>query len=113
MNKEEELMALLYTVISLQMSVEGLEKLQKTPINKQKIKNLVNQLIKEIDPIVEKNYHTIFNIDESMTQSIISNFENHIKQLSTLNIPDGLVIRQMIDVWGRDKLKTEIFLGQF
>jgi hypothetical protein len=48
-----------------------------------------------------------------MTQSIISNFENHIKQLSTLNIPDGVVIRQMIDVWGRDKLKTEIFLGQF
>ena len=46
MNKEREesIMVLLDTVITLQMAVENLEKLQTTEFNKQKLKQLIKRL---------------------------------------------------------------------
>lgn len=100
-------MALLDTVITLQMSAENLDRLQRTPFNKQKVKLLIKQLLKEVDPIVQKNYNKIFNIDEETTLSIISEYERHVKYLAPLNVPDKVRYFQFEEAWNKDRKTTE------
>ena len=109
MNKEREesIMVLLDTVITLQMAVENLEKLQTTEFNKQKLKQLIKQLIKEVDPIVRINYDRVFNIDEQTTLSIIEEYERIVKNIVHLNIPSKISYGQYCEAWTKDKLKLE------
>lgn len=100
-------MALLDTVITLQMSAENLDRLQQTPFNKQKVKLLIKQLLKEVDPIVQKNYNKIFGIDQETTLSIISEYERHVKYLAPLSIPDKICFGQFTEAWNKDKIQTE------
>jgi len=108
--KEEDTMALLDTVITLQMSVENLERLQMTPFNKQKVKMLAKQLIKELDPIVQTNYDKMFGIDQETTLSIINEYERHIKYLAPLNIPNKIAQGQFEEAWVKDRKTTEATL---
>jgi hypothetical protein len=100
-------MALLDTVITLQMSVENLERLQRAPFNKQKVKMLAKQLIKELDPIVQTNYNKIFGIDQETTLSIVSEYERHIKYLAPLSIPDKIAQGQFFEAWNKDRKTTD------
>ena len=101
------MMALLDTVITLQMSAENLDRLVQTPFNKQKVKLLIKQLLKEVDPIVQKNYNKIFGIDEETTLSIISEYERHIKYLAPLNIPTKIAYSQFTEAWNKDRKVIE------
>jgi hypothetical protein len=105
--ENEDTMTLLDTVITLQMSVENLERLQVTPFNKQKVKMLIKQLIKELDPIVQTNYNKMFGIDQERTLSIINEYERHIKYLAPLNTPDKIAQGQFEEAWARDRKTTE------
>lgn len=107
---KNQLEVLLDTVITLQMSVENLDELKKTDFNKQKIKMLINSLISEIDPIVQKNYGKIFGIDQETTQHIIGEYERYVKYLSGLNMPDKIMFCQMTEAWNIDKKTVEATL---
>lgn len=101
--QDDNIMALLDTVITLQMSAENLDRLQQTPFNKQKVKTLIKQLLKEVDPIVQKNYNKIFGIDQETTQSIISEYERHVKYLAPLDIPTTIAFAQFTEAWNKDR----------
>ena len=105
--QENNTMALLDTTVILQMSLESLENLQQTPFNKQKVKMLTKQLIKELEPIVEVNYNKVFGIDQETTLAVISEFERGVKSISHLNIPDKIAHCQFFEAWGKDRKTTE------
>lgn len=105
--QDNDVMALLDTVITLQMSAENLDRLQRTPFNKQKVKTLIKQLLKEVDPIVQKNYNKIFGIDEETTLSIISEYERHVKYLAPLDIPTKIAYSQFTEAWNKDRKSVE------
>ena len=107
MQNSDDVMTLLDTVITLQMSVENLERLQRTPFNKQKVKMLSKQLIKELDPIVQDNYNKMFGIDQDATLSIIEEYEKHIKYITPLSIPNKITYGQFCEAWNKDKKTTE------
>jgi hypothetical protein len=107
---QTDAMALLDTVITLQMTVENLDRLQATPFNKQKIKMLSKQLIKELEPVVQENYNKMFGIDQETTLSIITEYERHIKYLAPLNIPNKIAQGQFEEAWVKDRKTVEATL---
>ena len=104
---KNETMTLLETVIILQMAVESLDELKQTEFNKKQLKTLINQFLKYVDPIVQKNYNKMFGIDAESVQQIISEYEKHVKRLAVFDIPTQISYCQFEEAWQLNRLKTE------
>lgn len=108
MTKEQEnLITLLETIILLQMTVENLEQLQFTKYNKMAIKVKIKALLKEVSPIVEKDYNTVFFNGQNDTQSIILEYEKLVSFISLQQLPSKVALSQMVEAWNLDKKTIE------
>lgn len=56
----ENLIVLLDTIINMQLLIENLEQLQGTHYNKQRIKQQIKSLLKEVIPVAERDYNIVF-----------------------------------------------------
>jgi len=104
---KDNLLTLLETVILLQMTLENLEVLQGTHYNKQRLKQQIKSLIKEITPLAERDYNIVFNNGEEETQAIILEYEKLISYISLQQLPQKVVLSQMIEAWNKDKKTIE------
>jgi len=95
-------MQLLDVTIQSQILLESLESLQGTEFNKQSLKSALKVLIRQLEPLAEKNYNKAFGLDESALVNITFEYSQLSKTLSTLNIPDKVGLSQMISAFQLD-----------
>ena len=99
---EKDLLNLLESIILMQMLVENLEEMQFTHFNVQKVKMQTNNLIKELTPIIEKDYNTVYRNGDDETIKIINNYESLVKSISMLQLPPKVLISQFTHAWNID-----------
>lgn len=98
--KEDNLMDLLDIVILLMMLVEKVETFQiENHYNKQQIKQASKKLLEVITPIAERDYKIVFQNGEKETQQIISEYENFVSQIRDFNVPQKVILTQMIQAF--------------
>ena len=98
--KEDNLMDLLDIIILLMMLVEKVETFQiENHYNKQQIKQASKKLLEVITPIAERDYKIVFQNGEKETQQIISEYENFVSQIRDFNIPQKVILTQMIQAF--------------
>lgn len=106
--KEDNLMDLLDIVILLMMLVEKVETFQiENHYNKQQIKQASKKLLEVITPIAERDYRIVFQNGEKQTQQIISEYENFVAQIRDFNVPQKVILTQMIQAFNFDKSVIE------
>jgi DNA-binding transcriptional regulator YbjK len=107
MNTETNLITLLETVILSQMLMENLEQLQSTHYNKSNLKVKIKTLLKEITPLAEKDFNTVFENGEHETQSIVMEYEKLVSFIANQNLPQKVVLSQMVEAFNLDQKTIE------
>jgi hypothetical protein len=103
----EDLITLLETIILMQMMLENLELLQNTHYNKSQLKVKIKTLLKEITPLAERDYNIVFNNGERDTQSIIKEYEKLISFISLQQLPQKVILTQMIQAFNSSPKQVE------
>jgi len=104
MNKEKDLLDLLDIIILLMMLVEKIEGFQlENHYNKQLLKQSAKKLLQIITPLAERDYKIVFENGEKETQQIISEYENFIAQIRDFNVPQKVILTQMIEAFNIEK----------
>lgn len=104
MQKEKDLMDLLDIVILIQMLVEKIEHFQiENHYNRQRIKQDLNRALRTITPLAERDYNIVFANGETETQQIISEYESFVSQIRDFNVPQKVILTQMIQAFNFDK----------
>lgn len=102
--KEDDLMDLLDIIILLMMLVEKVESFQvENHYNRQQVKQASKRLLDVITPIAERDYKVVFQNGEKETQQIISEYENFVAQIRDFNVPQKVILTQMIQAFNFDK----------
>lgn len=104
--KENILEAALENVILMQILTQELELLPPT-LNRRRIKNLSNQLIKEMSPVIETHFIKMFFIDEVVTQTITGEYEELARLLTKRGIQNKVFISQALQAHELNPSKSE------
>ena len=107
MKTEENLLTLLETVILSQMLMENLEQLQQTHYNKSNLKVKLRTLLKEVTPLAEKDFNTVFGNGESETQSIVMEYEKLVSYIANQKLPQKVVLSQMVEAFNKSPKQME------
>lgn len=103
-NKEKDLLDLLDIIILKMMLIEKIENFQiENHYNKMQIKNVLKKALKTITPTAERDYAIVFNNGERETLQIISEYEKFIAQIRDFNVPQKVILTQMIQAFNLDK----------
>ena len=107
-NNEKDLLDLLDIIILKMMLIEKIENFQiENHYNKMQIKNVLKKALKTITPTAERDYAIVFNNGERETLQIISEYENFIAQIRDFNVPQKVILTQMIQAFNLDKETIE------
>ena len=102
--KEDNLLDLLDIIILMMMLVEKIEDFQiNNHYNKMQIKSTLKKALQTITPLAERDYSIVFNNGESETLQIISEYENLVAQIRDFNVPQKVILTQMIQAFNFDK----------
>lgn len=108
-NKEQDdLMVLLDIVILLIMLVEKVEMFQiKNHYNTMQLKAQAKKFLQVITLIAERDYKKVFENGEEETQKIISEYEILVAQIRDFDVPQKVILNQMIEAFNFDKQTIE------
>jgi hypothetical protein len=102
--KEDNLLDLLDIIILMMMLVEKIEDFQiNNHYNKMQIKLVLKKALQTITPLAERDYSIVFNNGENETLQIISEYENLVAQIRDFNVPQKVILTQMIQAFNLDK----------
>ena len=103
-NKEKDLLDLLDIIIHMFMLVEKIEGFQlENHYNKMQIKSVLNKALQVITPLAERDYQIVFRNGESETLQIMSEYENLIAQIRDFNVPQKVILTQMIQAFNLER----------
>lgn len=106
--KEQNLLDLLDIIILMMMLVEKLEDFQiENHYNVQQIKMQTKKLLSIVTPVAERDYRTVFNNGEEETQNIILEYESLVAQIRDFDMPQKVMLNQMIEAFNFDKKTIE------
>lgn len=106
--KEKDLLTLLDIIIQSMMLIEKLESFQiENHYNKQLIKQSTKRLLDVIVPAAERDYGVVFKNGEKETQNIIREYENFIVQIRDMNVPQKVILSQLITAWNLEPGKIQ------
>ena len=105
---DSQLLKALKVIVGSQLLVEDLEGLKEvTMYNKQKVKQLTNQLIKELCKVAEKDYNAVFGIDEQLTLNIAYEYDKLITMVAQKNVPEIVELSQICEAYNLDRPTLE------
>jgi len=67
------------------------------------IKSVLNKALQVITPLAERDYQIVFRNGESETLQIISEYENLIAQIRDFNVPQKVILTQMIQAFNLER----------
>ena len=103
-NNEKDLLDLLDIIILKMMLIEKIEGFQlENHYNKMQIKHVLKKALQTITPTAERDYAIVFNNGERETLQIISEYENLVAQIRDFNVPQKVILTQMIQAFNLDK----------
>ena len=103
-NNEKDLLDLLDIIIHMFMLVEKIEGFQlENHYNKMQIKSVLNKALQVITPLAERDYQIVFRNGESETLQIMSEYENLIAQIRDFNVPQKVILTQMIQAFNLER----------
>lgn len=105
--QSEEMFLVLEIIIISQIYLEKLEDLQLTMYNKQKIKNLMKQLIPNLEEVANRDYNKIFNQNEDFTLNIMYEYDKMVKLIARRNVPQNVELSQILDSYDLDRKTME------
>lgn len=105
--KEEDLLTLLETIILMQMLIENLETLQNSHYNKMRLKVKLKDMIKEVSPLVERDYGIVFSNGEAESQEIIREYEKLVSYISLQKLPSKVALSQMVECFNLEPKTME------
>lgn len=112
-NKEKDLLNLLDIIILKMMLVEKIEGFQiENHYNKMQIKNTLNNDLRILTPTAERDYAVVFANGEKETQQIIREYEILIAQIRDFNVPQKVILSQMIQAYNLEPKKVEVFIHE-
>ena len=103
-NNEKDLLDLLDIIILKMMLIEKIENFQiENHYNKMQIKNVLKKALQTITPAAERDYAIVFRNGESETLQIMSEYENLIAQIRDFNVPQKVILTQMIQAFNLER----------
>ena len=113
LNKEKDLLDLLDIIILKMMLVEKIETFQiENHYNKMQIKNTLKNALRVLLPTAERDYAIVFSNGEKETQGIISEYESLIAEIRDFNVPQKVILSQMIQAYNLDPKNMEDFINK-
>jgi|SRR6478736_3729152 len=94
-------------IVSSQILLEYLEQFQRTPLYRQKKVNLIKSLIKELEKDTEDEFNKAFGLDENTLLTIQQNYEYALKSFAVRNIPNKIVMAQLMMAYEKDPSSME------
>ena len=86
------------------MLVEKIEGFQlENHYNKMQIKNVLKKALQTITPLAERDYEIVFNNGSEETLQIITEYENLVAQIRDFNVPQKVILTQMIQAFNLEK----------
>ncbi len=86
------------------MLVEKIEGFQiQNHYNKMQIKSVLNKALQVVTPLAERDYLIVFRNGESETLQIMSEYENLIAQIRDFNVPQKVILTQMIQAFNLER----------
>jgi len=92
----ENTMLSLDIILQQQLLLENLEAFQGTPLYKQKKVNLVKSLIRELEKDTVSDFNKAFDLDAETLREIQHNYVYAIKSLAVRNVPNKVILSQMM-----------------
>lgn len=90
-------------VILSQLLLECNENLRFTVQYKQEIKNRINNLNKDLESVVHKEYASVYKTDPEMTTNILNKIESLVTKLTTATLDELVMIDAVIDKYNENK----------
>ena len=90
-------------VILSQLLLECNENLRFTTQYKQQIKNRINQLNKDLESVVFKEYTKVYKTDPEMTTNILNKIESLVTKLTTSTLDELVMIDAIIEKYNDNK----------
>ena len=102
--KEKDILDLLEIIILMMMLVEKIEGFQlENHYNKMQIKHVLKKTLQTITPLAERDYEIVFNNGSEETLQIITEYENLVAQIRDFNVPQKVILTQMIQAFNLEK----------
>lgn len=100
----DNLLYLLDTIIHFMMAQESFDILQKSErYYRQELKKLTRSLADDINPIVSKDYTTVYRNGDVQTQNIISEFEILVRYLAIGSVPEKEKTQDLVKAYNQNK----------
>lgn len=99
---ESNLLVLLEAIVLIQMLLENLEELEGTHYNKQRLKQQLKALIKELAPLAERDYNIVFGNGQEETIKILNEYAKLVKFISLQKLPSKVSLSQIVEAWNTD-----------
>jgi hypothetical protein len=107
---EKELIIYTNTIIGSELLVNYLEELKETPIYRQRLKNISNSLIEELEQLLIREFPKIYNLDEEFIVNLMREYKDLLENITVCGGNDLIVIGQLIKEY---KLDRDKFLNKF
>lgn len=94
-------------IVTSQILLEYLEQFQRTPLYRQRKVNLIKSLIKELEKDTEDEFNKAFGLCEDTLMTIQNNYEYALKSFAVRNIPNKIVMAQLMMAYEKDPSSME------
>lgn len=89
-------------IVLAQLMAECID-LLPADLNRRKIKKLSGELIRELDPLVQKEYDKIFNVDQEVALEVIYEYHKLVQQIKDLDLMEKVNLSQLIEAASIDR----------
>lgn len=108
--QEKQLFTYTNTIICAELLTNYLDELKDTPLYRQRLKNISNSFVGELELLLSKELPRIYNVDEMFVVNLMREYKDLVENLTSLGGDDLIIIGQMIKEYKQDRDK---FLNKF
>lgn len=107
---ESKLFTYTNTIICAELLSNYLEELKDTPLYRQRLKNISNGLVIELESLLKKELPKIYSVEEQFVVNLMREYKDLVESITSSGGDDLIVISQLIKEY---KLDRDKFLNKF
>lgn len=89
-------------ILISQLQIENLEGIEPN-LNRRRIKKLSGELIRELEPLVQKEYDKVFNVDQEVALEVMYEYHKLVQQIKDLDLMEKVNLSQLIEAASIDR----------
>jgi hypothetical protein len=99
MNNEQKQLALLNLLITAFLMLGQLDELKSTNAARHRLKNLINQVVPELEKVIDSDLGLLWGVDDSAMYNLMEHFKGFIHGMATMRTEHIAGLSELLHQW--------------